>query len=208
MRFKIKPGLIGLLLLLLLVNVYIAMDHIIQNQQVSELKRQLAVQKKENEDSKDLNAALMIQGYMTGYLNSKDPESLTEEIPELALLTVEYAREFKINPYEAMFICQIENGFNLYRVGTSGEQGPAQLMESTWELYAKKFGYQSADFYDWKCNYRVAIAFYADLKKQSGGDIQTAIGFYNGGVNWRNKESTQRHIKRYMTASRGGLLIR
>jgi soluble lytic murein transglycosylase-like protein len=102
-----------------------------------------------------------------------------------------------------MIICQIENGFNLHKVGADGEQGPAQLMLGTWKGYYKQFGYKPADFYNWKCNYRVAMCHFAELLKQNHNDVALTIGEYNGGGRWNYIASSRRHVRKFVVVNRG-----
>jgi soluble lytic murein transglycosylase-like protein len=150
----------------------------------------------------DLLKADSIYDYVIGYLSNTNPQLITNEIPSFAQLTIQYAREFKINPYQCVSICQIENGFDLHKVGSCGEQGPAQLMPDTWKLYYKRFGYRMEDFYKWKCNYRVAMAHFAELLRQNN-NIMKAIGEYNGGGQWANIESSRNYVQRFKLANRG-----
>ncbi len=148
----------------------------------------------------DLLKADSIYDYVIGYLSYTNPQFITNELPSFAKLTVQYAREFKINPYQCLSICQIENGFNLHRVGGCGEQGPAQLMPGTWKLYYKKFGYRMEDFYKWECNYRVAMAHFAELLRQNK-DVMKAIGEYNGGGRWAQIEASRNYVQRFKRAN-------
>jgi soluble lytic murein transglycosylase-like protein len=76
-------------------------------------------------------------------------------------------------------------------------------MAKTWELYYKKFRYRPADFYNWRCNYRVAVAHLAELLRQHNGNITTAIGEYNGGGRWVKIAASQNHVRKFMIANRG-----
>jgi hypothetical protein len=201
-------SIVLLIIAIVLFDICIMVELNGKRDQVTALSNKIREMEQELKNKSADHDMAVIFGYSMGYIKSNNPQGRTDELPEFAKLTVQYADEFKVDRFEIMYICQIENGFDLYRVGTSGEQGPAQLMKSTWELYYKQLGYTMADFNDWRCNYRAAVAFYADLKKQTGGDIQSAIGYYNGGGRWREKKSTQRHLTRYMSASRGGKLLR
>jgi soluble lytic murein transglycosylase-like protein len=174
--------------------------------QVKQDKAEISRLKSEKQALQFKQDMVMICGFATGFLLADDVKADTSEIPEFSRLTVKYANEFNLNCYEVMTICEIESRFIVNSVGGCGEQGPAQLMQDTWNDYYRRFGYKPVDFYNWKCNYRVAVAFYADVLKMYKGDTISAIGFYNGGGRWREKQSTQRHIKKYLTASRGGNL--
>lgn len=145
----------------------------------------------------------VIYGYITGYLAVTHPKLITDELSEFAALTITYAKEAGVSPYDCLTICQIENGFDLHKVGKAGEEGPAQLMAATWGDYYKEFGYKPEDFYKWQCNYRVAIAYFAKLLKRNNNDIKTAIGQYNGGSKWELIASSRNHVRKFMIASRG-----
>jgi soluble lytic murein transglycosylase-like protein len=166
------------------------------------LKEEDAYVEQKEIEKVDLLKAESIYDYVIGYLSSTNPQLITNEIPSFAQLTMQYAREFKINPYQCMSICQIENGFDLHKVGSRGEQGPAQLMPDTWKLYYKQFGYRIEDFYKWKCNYRVAMAHFAELLRQNN-NVAAAIGEYNGGGQWANIESSRNYVQRFKLANRG-----
>lgn len=144
-----------------------------------------------------------LYGYVIGYLNTANQKKITKEIPDFVNLTVQYAREFKISPYQCLTICQIETGFDLHKSGSHGEQGPAQLMPGTWKIYYKHFGYKLEDFYKWKYNYRVAMAHFAELLKQNHNNVALAIGEYNGGGKWANIKSSRNYVQRYKLANRG-----
>lgn len=156
-----------------------------------------------NIEKEDALKTKIIYGYVIGYLSSTNRQFLTEELTDFVILTVKYAREFNINPYQCLSICQIENGFDLHKVGSHGEQGPAQLMPDTWRIYYKIFGYRLKDFYNWKCNYRVAMAHFAELLRQNNDDVAEAIGEYNGGGQWADIESSRNYVKRFKFANRG-----
>jgi soluble lytic murein transglycosylase-like protein len=178
------------------------------SKEVSRLRNQLAEEQKAAEieiqkAKDDSTVSSVIFGYIIGYLSATDRKLITDELPEFAVLTVQYANEFGVNPYDCLTFCQVENGFDLHTPGTSGEQGPGQVMKSTWDLYAKKFGYTPEDFYKWPCNYRVAICHYSALLIQHSGDVAGAIGEYNGGPKWANKKQSQYHVKKFELASRG-----
>ncbi len=145
----------------------------------------------------------VIYGYITGYLAVNNPKLITDELSEFTALTVNYAQEAGVSPYDCLTICQIENGFDLHKEGKAGEQGPAQLMAITWSDYYKEFGYKPEDFYKWQCNYRVAIAHFAELLKRNNNDIKMAIGEYNGGGRWSLIASSRNHVRKFMIASRG-----
>jgi hypothetical protein len=91
----------------------------------------------------------------------------------------------------------------LHKVGSHGEQGPAQLMADTWKLYYKQFEYHLEYFSKWKCNYKVAMAHFAELLKQNKNDVATSIGEYNGGGQWANIESFRNYVQRFKLANRG-----
>ncbi len=150
----------------------------------------------------------VIYGYITGYLAVTNPKLITDEISEFAALTINYAKEAGVSPYDCLTICQIENGFDLHKEGKAGEQGPAQLMDTTWGDYYKEFGYKPEDFYKWQCNYRVAIAYFAELLKRNNNEIKTAIGEYNGGGKWALSSSSRTHVRKFVIASRGVLELR
>jgi soluble lytic murein transglycosylase-like protein len=156
-----------------------------------------------NMEQEDALKAKIIYGYVIGYLSSTKRQFLTRELTDFVNLTVKYAREFDINPYQCLSICQIENGFDLHKVGSHGEQGPAQLMPGTWRLYYKSFGYRLNDFYKWKFNYRVAMAHFAELLRQNHDDVAEAIGEYNGGGQWAGIESSRNYVERFKFANRG-----
>jgi soluble lytic murein transglycosylase-like protein len=176
--------------------------------QVKQSRAEIARLKAEKQELRFEQDTTMICGFATGFMMADNLKADISEIPEFSRLTVEYSNEFGLNCYEVMTICEIESRFIVNSVGGCGEQGPAQLMEDTWNDYYQRFGYKPVDFYNWKCNYRVAVAFYADVLKMYKGDTESAIGYYNGGGRWREKKSTQRHIKKYLMASRGGSLRR
>lgn len=182
-----------------------------KSKQLAQLKRQRTTKQaahQENIKKAQQQARKMdiIYGYIIGYLTTQNPKLLAKqasELPEFAALTVQYSDDAKVNCYYVLTTCQIENGFNLHRPGKHGEQGPAQLMAGTWQLYYKRFGYNPADYYDWRCNYRVAVAHLAELLRQNNGDIAAAIGQYNGGGRWANIASSRYHVKKFKIASRG-----
>ena len=196
-------------------------EAITKGEQLTQLKRQhridqtayqLNIKKAQDtqEAQKKERETDIIFGYIIGYLSGiNDKKTLNDpELPEFAMLTVLYSQEFGFSPFEALNICQVENQFDLHTPGKAGEQGPAQLMKNTWNEYYSRLGYQAADFYNWKCNYRAVLFFYSDLKKQYNGDIASAIRFYNGGQSWKNNIKTQRYLNRFMIANLGISLLR
>ena len=153
----------------------------------------------------------IIYGYIIGYLTTQYPKLITDqaaELPEFAALTVQYADEMKVSPYDCLAICQIENGFDLHKPGTHHEQGPVQVMIGRWNDYYKRFGYKQDDFYKWQANYRVGIAHFAELLKQHNGDITGAIGEYNGGYKWTDIASSRYHVRKFIIANRGILRLK
>jgi soluble lytic murein transglycosylase-like protein len=217
-----KKGLIGLsvlivftafsflgLLFLCEISSRTKQEWISTSKEVSRLRNQLAEEQKaaeiEIQKAKDDSITeSVIFGYIIGYLSATDRRLITDELPEFAVLTVQYANENNLNPYEILPISQIESDFCLNPpTGDAGEEGPAQTTPGVWALYYKKFGYKPEDFTKWQANYRVAIAYYADLKKQYNGDVVKAIGNFNGGGNWANKKQSQYHVKKFELASRG-----
>ncbi len=173
------------------------------HQTIGELKEVNDYVERKNYQNIDSIKAEAIYGYVIGYLNSTNQGLITKEMQDFAYLTVEYAREFKINPYYCLTICQIENGFDLHKVGSHGEQGPAQLMPSTWNIYYKGFGYHVDDLYKWQCNYRVAMAHFAELLRQNRYNVSMAIGEYNGGGRWAGIKSSRNYVQRFKLANRG-----
>ena len=148
----------------------------------------------------------MIYGYITGYTNANGSK-FGEEIPEFAQKIVSYSDEFGVNPDDIMIICQHESGFDLYARGGLDERGPGQVLPDTWIDYYQKLGYQLTDFFDWRCNLRVTVAYFADLVKDNKGDTGAAAGCYNGGPKWESKESARKYSDRFVRASRGGLKL-
>jgi hypothetical protein len=157
-------------------------------------------EKEKEELKKEVNETNIIWGYVVGYLTNTNRSLITKELPKFAALTVQYAKELKVNPYDLLTICQIENGFDLHEPGDAGEQGPAQLMKRTWNGYYQKYGYQSADFYKWECNYRVASRHYSELLKHHKGNIKQAIYEYNGGSKGYLKKQCKIHFQKFQLA--------
>jgi soluble lytic murein transglycosylase-like protein len=168
----------------------------------SVLKEEEAYIEQKNIQKADFLKAEVFYDYVIGYLSNTNPQLITKDTLDFARLTIQYAREFKISPYQCLSICQIENGFDLHKVGSRGEEGPAQLMPDTWKLYYKQFGYRLGDFYKWQCNYHVAMAHFAELLRQNN-NVAEAIGEYNGGGQWTKIESSRNYVQRFKLANRG-----
>lgn len=200
MRYK---GIWIGIIIVLTVTIFNVLNYWNIKQVFRTLKEEKLYIAEKNNQKTDAIKAEAIYGYVAGYLNSTNPSLMTQEIPDFVYLTVEYAREFKINPYQCLTICQIEDGFDLHKVGSHGEQGPAQLMPDTWKIYYKSLGYRPSDFYKWQCNYRVAMAHFSELLKQNHDHVEMAIGEYNGGGGWSNIESSRIYVQRFKLANRG-----
>ncbi len=198
-----NKGLWILIVVMLLFSTFNAFNYWNIKQTFSELKEVNAWVERKNDKNIDFIKMDAIYGYVVGYLNSTNQKLITGEMNDFAYLTVEYAREFKINPYDCLTICQIENGFNLHKVGSRGEQGPAQLMRNTWNIYYRRFGFHPDDFYQWRCNYRVAMAHFAELLRQNRHNVGMAIGEYNGGGAWAGIASSRRYVQRFQVAHKG-----
>lgn len=198
-----NKGLWIFLAVVLLFTVFNAFNYWNIRLTFNELKDVNAYVDQKNYQNIDFIKTDAIYGYVIGYLNSSNQRLISEEMQEYAYLTVQYAREFKINPYYCLTICQIENGFDLHKVGSHGEQGPAQLMPGTWNIYYKNFGYRQSDFFRWQCNYRVAMAHFAELLRQNHYNVAMAIGEYNGGGGWAGIESSRKYVQRFKSANRG-----
>ncbi len=188
-------------------------ENIELDKQITQLKQQRANDKDtyQTEIQRALKMSQetdIIFGYVTGYLAATNRKLITDELPEFAELTVKYAKEAGVSPFDCLTICQIENGYDLYKPGKAGEQGPAQLMAATWKVYYKGFGYKPDDFYKWQANYRVAIAHFAELMRQNNYDVAAAIGEYNGGKRWARIASSRSHVGKFEVANRGILHLR
>jgi soluble lytic murein transglycosylase-like protein len=174
--------------------------------QIADLKIQQKIQqenfeKEKEELKKEVDEVNIIWGYAVGYLSNTNRKLITKELPKFADLTVQYAKEFNVNVYDLLTICQIENGFDLHTPGKAGEQGPAQLMKGTWNYYSKKFSYKETDFYKWECNYRVAICHYSKLLKHHKGNVKQSIYEYNGGPKGYLKKQCKVHFQKFQLAN-------
>jgi len=180
------------------------------DKRIIQLKQQAANDKVTHEAEiqealKQSQEADVIFGYIVGYLTAHNATRLiTSDLTEFTSVMARYAHESMVKSYDIMTICQIESSFCLNPpTGPAGEEGPMQVTPEVWKLYYHRFGYKMSDFKKWQCNSRVGVCFYADLLKQNGGDAEIAIGYYNGGGNWRHKIQTKRHLQKFMIASRG-----
>ncbi len=147
------------------------------------------------------------------YIQARNPKLTIREMADYVSYVFQLAddyqnSEYPVTVWEIFEISDIESGFILTARGTSGEAGPMQLLPKTWNDLYQRFGFQSTDFENWYCNMIVSTYLYSQLKTMYRGDKIKAIGFYNGGHGWQQKDAAWNHIQKYQRASRGIRAVR
>jgi hypothetical protein len=137
------------------------------------------------------------------YIAAENKTMTTREIAEFVAYVYQVSNEEQVDPYLIFAICDIESDFYLNKPGRDGERGPMQLMESTWALYYKQYGFSDSDFENWFCNTKIASVHFKGLLRKHKGNADMAIYEYNGGPMGFQKTQSQIHLRKFQIANRG-----
>jgi soluble lytic murein transglycosylase-like protein len=106
---------------------------------------------------------------------------------ETAVILVEYAEAFELNPSLILAIIETESNFNQWEVGTSQDRGLMQIIPSTERWLAKDMGgsiglkYDPERIFDPEYNIGLAATYLAFLRDSYGDNYNRILSEYNRG---------------------------
>lgn len=104
-----------------------------------------------------------------------------------ALILLEYAEEYDLNPSLILSVIEVESNFNQWEVGSSKDRGFMQIIPSTEKWLAKDFGkeiglsYNPERIFDPEYNIGLAAAYLNLLKENYGDNYDRILSEYNRG---------------------------
>lgn len=104
-----------------------------------------------------------------------------------ALILLEYAEEYDLNPSLILSVIEVESNFNQWEVGSSKDRGFMQIIPSTEKWLAKDFGkeiglnYNPDRIFDPEYNIGLAAAYLNLLKENYGDNYDRILSEYNRG---------------------------
>lgn len=106
---------------------------------------------------------------------------------ESALILVEYADQYDLNPSLILSVIEVESNFNQWEVGTSRDRGYMQIIPATEKWLASDFGselglkYNPDRIFDPEYNIGLAAAYLNLLQKNYGDNYSRILSEYNRG---------------------------
>ncbi len=99
-------------------------------------------------------------------------------------LILQYAREYRLDPYLVCAVIWVESKFNEAATSHKGARGLMQVIPSTGQWAAEKLGiegYSDDSLYDPAVNIRIGCWYLDRLRNHFQGNMDLALAAYNGG---------------------------
>ena len=101
---------------------------------------------------------------------------------ELDKIFKKYGEMYNISPELLKAQAMAESNLDIHAVNPSGSKGVAQIMEPTFNEWAKKLDLHHANIFNPDDNIHVQAAYLSYLQDRVGGDWTKALAAYNYGL--------------------------